>query len=228
MASFLPNISEIIRNRIIASKAKFYANDNISEFIDPAEIELLIDEVTEKMESVLRALIVDTDSDHNTKNTARRWAKMMINESFAGRYLPSPRVTDFPNVQQVDELYVVGPIQIRSMCAHHLVPIIGEAFIGVFPSEKLIGLSKFHRIADYYASRPQIQEELTMQIANEIEKLTNPAGLGVIVSAKHLCTGHRGVKDSNSRMVTSVVRGCMRANAHLKAEFLKLVEFTKN
>lgn len=220
-------ISELIRKRVLDSGINFYANESIAEFIKGGEIQLLVDEVSKKMQKVLEALVIDTSNDHNTHDTARRWAKMMVLESFRGRYFTKPKVTEFPNVKQVDELYTVGPIQVRSTCAHHLVPITGEAFIGVLPKDKLIGLSKFHRIVDHFSSRPQIQEELTMQIANEIFKYTDPHGLGVIISAKHLCCGHRGVKDPNSKMVTSVMLGSMRTQSNLKSEFLKLVEFTK-
>jgi GTP cyclohydrolase I len=220
-------ISDVIRDRLAAGKMRFFSNDNISSAIDEKDIPLLVDEVATKMQAVLKSLVIDTKNDHNSADTARRFAKMLVLETFNGRYVPMPDVTEFPNVNKVDELYVVGPINMRSSCAHHLVPITGQAYIGVLPQDKLIGLSKFHRIVAHIASRPQIQEELTDQIANELEALTEPLGLAVMVVGNHLCCGHRGVKDQGSRMVTSVMRGEMRTDKSLKEEFYRMVEQTK-
>jgi GTP cyclohydrolase I len=221
------SISAIIRKRLQEDGKRFYSNDNIATAIKPGELNKLVDEVAEKMDAVLESLVIDTQNDHNSKGTARRYAKMLLLETFSGRYIPAPEVTEFPNVKKVDELYMVGPIAIRSACSHHHVPITGSVYIGVLPQEKLIGLSKFHRIVNHIASRPQIQEEMTEQIADELGKLTEPQGLAVLVVANHMCCGHRGVKDSDSRMVTSVMRGEMRADKSLKDEFFKLVNLTK-
>lgn len=220
-------ISEVIRERLRVSKKRSFSNDNIASAIDPEDIPLLVDEVATKMEAVLKSLVIDTKNDHNSADTARRFAKMLVLETFNGRYVPVPDVTEFPNVNKVDELYVVGPINMRSSCAHHLVPITGVVYVGVLPKNKLIGLSKFHRIVAHIASRPQIQEELTDQIANELEELTEPLGLAVMIVGNHLCCGHRGVKDQGSRMVTSVMRGEMRTDKSLKDEFYHMVEQTK-
>lgn len=222
-------VSALIKARLKQSKTsnRYFSNDNISHAIQGEdELERLVDEVAAKMKGVMSSLIIDTKNDHNSKDTARRFAKMLVMETFGGRYVPEPDVTEFPNVNQVDELYVVGPIKIRSACAHHLVPITGQVWVGVLPQDKLIGLSKFHRTAQHIASRPQIQEEMTAQIADRLEQLTTPKGLAVLVRASHLCCGHRGVKDDESLMMTSVMRGEMRTNSSLKDEFFKLVSLT--
>jgi len=202
----------------------FFSNHNISQFIEPGERELLVEEVAEKFEAVLKSLVIDIDNDHNTNDTARRVAKMYVNETFAGRYSPMPKVTDFPNIKQYDSLYTVGPITIRSTCAHHFQNIVGRCWIGVLPGDKVIGLSKFNRIADWVASRPQIQEEMTEQIADEIQSITDAAGLAVVMKAEHHCMTMRGVKDHDSDMSTSVMRGDFKENAPLKAEFLSLIQ----
>ena len=189
-------ISDVIRKRINNNNTRYFANDNISEFIESEdEIEDLIDEVAEKFQAVLRSLVIDTDNDHNTKDTAHRVAKMFVKETFRGRYANSPKVTAFPNVTEYDELYVTGPITIRSTCAHHFQNIVGKAYIGVFPGKNVIGLSKFNRITDWIASRPQIQEEMTVQIADAIEKETMADGVAVLIQAEHHCMTHRGVKE---------------------------------
>ncbi|EGF33595.1 GTP cyclohydrolase I, partial [Oxalobacteraceae bacterium IMCC9480] len=154
-------VSQSIRQRILASKTRFHANDNIAEFIKPGELDALLEEVQGKMHSVLQSLVIDTDSDHNTQDTGRRVAKMFIHEVFRGRYVPMPALTEFPNAAHLNELMIIGPITVRSACSHHLCPIIGRIWIGVMPNEhsNLIGLSKYARIADWIMSRPQIQEE---------------------------------------------------------------------
>lgn len=221
------NVSTKIRARLANLEQRSFSNDNISAAMEPGDLELLVEEVATGMQAVMESLVIDTENDHNAQGTARRYAKMLIMETFNGRYVPEPDTTEFPNVRKVDELYVVGPITMRSTCAHHHQAITGSVWIGVLPEEKLIGLSKFHRNVNHIASRPQIQEEMTEQIADKLEVLTKPRGLAVLVVGNHLCCGHRGVKDAGSRMVTSVLRGEMRTDKSLKAEFLTLVELTK-
>ncbi len=221
------NVSNRIRARAADLGLRFFSNDNISAAVEPGELDDLVDEVTLKMQAVMEALVIDTDRDHNAQDTARRYAKMLVLETFNGRYVPEPDVTEFPNLMKVDELYVVGPINMRSTCAHHHQAITGSVWIGVLPNEKLIGLSKFHRVVNHLASRPQIQEEFTEQVADKLEKITEPKGLAVLVVGNHLCCGHRGVKDQGSRMVTSVLRGEMRTDKSLKAEFFTMVNLTK-
>lgn len=221
-------ISQVIRERIKNSKSRFFSNDNISEFIyDEDEVDEIVNEVAFKFQGVLDSLIIDTINDHNTNETAHRVAKMFVKEIFKGRYANPPKITAFPNVTEYDELYVTGPITIRSTCAHHFQNIVGKAYIGVFPGKNVIGLSKFNRITDWIASRPQIQEEMTMQIADAIEKETKADGVAVLVQAEHHCMTHRGVKEHESDMTTSVMRGAFRQDPSLKQEFFNIIHKMK-
>jgi len=221
-------ISEIIRNRIKGNNARYFSNDNISEFIESEdEIDELTKEVTIKFQSVLDSLVIDTTNDHNTNETAKRVAKMFVKEIFRGRYTNPPKVTAFPNITEYDELYVTGPITIRSTCAHHFQNIVGKAYIGVFPGKNVIGLSKFNRIIDWIASRPQIQEEMTVQIADAIQKETEAEGVAVLIQAEHHCMTQRGVKEHESDMTTSVMRGDFRKDASLKQEFFNIIHKMK-
>lgn len=227
-------ISEKIRQKILqrdnsldGRPVNYKATDNIAWALEPGDIDLLVDEVTEKFQGVLDSLIIDTKNDHNTNETAKRVAKMFVKEIFGGRYMPAPTVTSFPNVTSYDQLYVTGPITIRSTCAHHFMPIRGKCYIGVFPGARVIGLSKFNRIVDWLASRPQIQEELTMNIATEILHETEAEGVAVLLKAEHMCCTHRGVKEHESDMTTSVMLGKLRKDPSLKAEFLSIVRGMK-
>jgi GTP cyclohydrolase I len=178
----------------------------------------------EKLEELLDVLHIDYKNDHNTRDTPRRVARMFVEEILHGRYNSPPKITEFENVERYDQLIVTGPIEVRSMCAHHLMPICGQAFIGVLPSPdgKIIGLSKYDRIVDYFSARLQIQEELVAQIGNYIMEITKPRGLAVRISAVHMCKTHRGVRArSNSRMVNSAFYGEMSRNPDMKAEFLQ-------
>ena len=217
-------ISEIIRDRIKNSGQRFSANDNIADFINPGELEILEKEVASRVNDLLKSLVIDIENDHNTKETADRVSKMYLNEVFKGRYHQQPKVTSFPNDKNLDEIYTVGPISVRSSCSHHLVPILGECWIGIKPGNKVIGLSKFARVADWVFSRPHIQEEAVMILADEIEKLCEPKGLGIIVKAQHYCMKWRGVKEPNTSMINSVVRGDFRHDLSLKQEFFELVK----
>jgi len=221
------SISKRIKNRIEESGKPFLSTDNISEYIHPGEFELLLSEVEGKMLDVLQALVIDTENDHNTKGTARRVAKMYLREVFAGRYTEQPSLTEFPNAKSMDELYVVGPITVRSCCSHHLCPILGKVWIGIKPGNKVMGLSKFHRITNWIMERPQIQEEATIMLADKIEELIAPIGLGIVFTAQHFCCSTRGVKDSATWMTTSVVRGTLREEPSQKEEFLKLVKLNE-
>ena len=202
-------------------------NDNISELLSEEQIGIMQDNVENQFQKVLDALLIDTEKDHNTQETAKRVAKMMVREVFAGRYEPKPRITSFPNANQYDELYLTGPIKIRSTCAHHFQPIVGNAWVGIFPGKNVIGLSKFNRLVDWVASRPQIQEEMTVQIADIIEKETQEEGVAVVVKAEHMCLTHRGVKEHESDMTTSVVRGSLRNEESQKREFFTLLKGMK-
>ncbi|MBI5925230.1 MAG: GTP cyclohydrolase I [Aquabacterium sp.] len=222
-------ISVKIRERIKASQKRFHANDNIAEFIEPGELDKLLDEVQGKMSEVLSSLVIDTDSDHNTQDTARRVAKMYLNEIFRGRYHEAPAVTEFPNAERLNELMIVGPITVRSACSHHLCPIIGRVWIGVMPNEhsNLIGLSKYARLIDWIMSRPQIQEEAVTQVADILQSRMNPDGLAVVMEADHFCMHWRGVKDMDSKMINSVMRGSFLKDPNLRREFLSLVNHKK-
>jgi GTP cyclohydrolase I len=218
-------VSVKIRERILAARKRFHSNDNIAAFIEPGELEQLLDEVEAKMQAVLDSLVIDTASDHNTSETARRVAKMYVNEVFRGRYVKGPTITEFPNVEHLNELMIVGPITVRSACSHHLVPILGKLWVGVLPNEQsnLIGLSKYSRIADWVMSRPQIQEEAVMQLADELERRLKPDGLALVLEADHFCMQWRGVKDE-SHMTNSIMRGQFLINSELRREFLQLVK----
>ena len=218
-------VSVKIRERIQAARKRFHANDNIAEFIQPGELELLLDEVEEKMKAVLGSLVIDTEHDHNTDKTARRVAKMYLKEVFQGRYVPQPAITEFPNAEHLNELMIVGPITVRSACSHHLVPIMGKLWIGVLPNEhtNVIGLSKYARLAEWIMGRPQIQEEAVVQLADLIQRKTQPDGLAIVMEATHYCVGWRGVKDVDSKMINSVMRGSFLKDANLRREFLSLI-----
>lgn len=218
-------LSEVIRKRIKTKKARFHANDNIAAFIKPGELEVLIDEVAEKMQSVLESLVIDTQSDHNTKNTSKRVAKMFVNEVFNGRYVEKPSLTQFPNISQLNELMIIGPITVRSACSHHLCPIMGRVWIGILPNQHsaLIGLSKYSRLTDWVMSRPQIQEEAVVELADMIEEGVKPTGVAIVMEADHFCMQWRGVKDGDSKMINSVMRGSFLKDSNLRREFLSLI-----
>ena len=177
------------------------------------------------MQEVLKALVIDTESDHNTQETAKRVAKMFLREVFGGRYAKPPSVTEFPNVSRLNELMIVGPITVRSACSHHLCPIMGKVWIGLLPNEhsNLIGLSKYVRLTDWVMSRPQIQEEAVTMLANELQERVQPDGLALVMEADHFCMHWRGVKDTDSKMTNSVMRGAFLKDASLRREFLSLI-----
>ena len=218
-------VSVKIRERVLASKQRFHANDNIAEFIQPGELEALLDEVEDKMKAVLESLVIDTDNDHNTNETAKRLAKMYVKEVFNGRYVSSPEITEFPNAERLNELMIVGPITVRSACSHHFCPIIGKIWIGILPNQNtnVIGLSKYARLAEWVMGRPQIQEEAVVQLADLIQQKTRPDGLALVMEASHFCMAWRGVKDLDSRMINSVMRGAFLKDPILRREFLALI-----
>ena len=219
-----------IRDRLIRAGQRFHANDNISDFIEDGELDQLQGEVEQKMHDVLRALVIDTESDHNTRETARRVAKMFVREVFAGRYHAEPSVTEFPNVARLNELMIVGPVTVRSACSHHLCPIIGRVWIGILPNEHsaLIGLSKYARLVEWVMTRPQIQEEAMEQLAKLLQEKMQPDGLAIVMEADHYCMQWRGVKDMDSKMTNSIMRGAFLKNADLRREFLALMSGSKN
>ncbi len=218
-------VSVKIRERLAAARRRYHANDNIADFIRPGELEQLLDEVEARMQGVLDSMVIDTEGDHNTRNTARRVAKMYINEVFKGRYVRPPAITEFPNAEHLNELMIVGPITVRSACSHHLCPVIGKIWIGVLPNEhtNVIGLSKYARLVDWVMGRPQIQEEAVVQLADLIMEKTQPDGLAIVMEASHFCMSWRGVREMDSKMLNSVMRGVFLTNSTLRREFLALI-----
>ena len=180
--------------------------------------------VARKIEELFDVLMIDYHHDHNTQDTPARVAKMFVEETMRGRFSAPPQVTEFDNVERCEQLIVTGPLDVRSTCAHHLMPIYGHAFIGILPSAdgKIIGLSKYDRIVDYFSSRLQIQEELVKQIERFIVDNTAPRGLAVRISAVHMCKSHRGVRASHaSRMVNTAYYGDLAIDPQSKTEFLR-------
>lgn len=215
------SISNTIRNRLKQAGKRFHGNDNISEFIQEGELVQLQAEVETAMQQVLESLVIDTENDHNTKETAKRVAKMFVNETFGGRYAPAPRVTSFPNMGY-KSLYTSGPISVRSTCAHHFQNIVGKCWVGIVPEDEVIGLSKFNRIVHHIAERPQIQEEMTTEIAHELSKFAKTPNVAVVVKAEHHCMTHRGVKEHESDMTTAIMLGAFNEDPALKQEFYNI------
>jgi len=219
------SVSERIRGRLQKAQQRFHANDNISAYIQPGELDELQKEVAAKMLGVLQSLVIDVEHDHNTRETARRVAKMYVGEVFRGRYSAAPHITEFPNASHLNELMIVGPVTVRSACSHHLCPIMGRLWIGVMPNEDsdLIGLSKYSRVADWIMSRPQIQEEAIIQLSDLLVTMVKPDGLAVVMEADHFCMQWRGVKDNASKMINSVMKGVFLKDGALRREFLSLI-----
>jgi GTP cyclohydrolase I len=224
-----PEASRRIRERLQRARARFHANDNIARYIEPGELDELQQEVEGKLLGVLESLVIDTDGDHNTRETARRVARMYLSEVFRGRYVAEPPITQFPNIEHLNELLIVGPITVRSACSHHLCPILGRLWIGVLPNEhsNLIGLSKYARLADWVMSRPQIQEEAVTQLADLLQDRMQPDGLALVMEADHFCLQWRGIKDDEPKMTNSVMRGSFLKDANLRREFLALMQNRK-
>jgi len=198
-----------------------FANENKIKTKD--ELAAMQKKAALALKDVLEILEIDTQSDHNTMDTAQRIAKMWICEKFRGRYLPPPKITVFPNIKNIDQLMTIGPINLKSTCSHHFVDFVGRCWIGILPGDNLIGISKYARIVDWFARRPQIQEELTAQITHWIEETLQPKGVAVMIRAKHLCCCTRGVEDEQMEFVTTEIRGAFRTHASLKTEFYNQV-----
>jgi len=216
-------VSDRIRQRLDLAGVRYHANDNIAQFILPGELAALQEEVAGRLQGVLESLVIDAN-DHNSADTATRVARMFIHEVFQGRYVPRPEVTQFPNAERLDQLMVVGPIRMRSACSHHMCPILGHVWIGVLPNpdSRLIGLSKYARLCDWILSRPQIQEEAISMLADELEAHVRPDGLGILMEADHLCMQWRGVKQHETMMRSSVMRGRLLQDSDLRRQFFEL------
>jgi GTP cyclohydrolase I len=211
-------------NNLIRLRHPRRANEGVVGALDGTERETMIRAATLKLEELFDILQIDHKNDHNTRDTPRRVAKMYVEETMNGRYCEPPAITEFDNVTNFESLIVTGPIEVRSTCAHHLMPIYGEAFIGILPAPdgRIIGLSKYDRVVNHFASRLQIQEELVTQIARFLVEKTAPRGLAVRISAVHMCKTQRGVRSSTkSRMVSTSYLGVFQTDAALKAEFLQ-------
>ncbi|MBV8208737.1 MAG: GTP cyclohydrolase I [Burkholderiaceae bacterium] len=219
------SVSQRIRERLTKAGVRFHANDNIARHLEPGELEQLRAEVEGRVQDLLESLVIDTAGDHNTRDTAERVARMFVDEVFRGRYVPEPRLTQFPNVEHLNELMIVGPVIIRSTCSHHLCPIFGKLWVGVMPNEhsNLIGLSKYARLADWIMSRPQIQEEAVARLADLLQERVQPDGLALVMEADHFCLHWRGIKDTESKMTNSVMRGSFLKDVNLRREFLSLI-----
>jgi GTP cyclohydrolase I len=213
-------VSEHIRNNLKASNKRFWAGDNISEYITEENKELLIDEATEAFEAVLDTLLIDRENDPNSHGTARRLAKMYFNEIMAGRYEPNPDATAFPNdsVDRYEGMLVVRS-ELRSMCSHHHQPVKGVAYIGIIAASKLIGLSKYTRIAQWCATRGTLQEELCNDITREIMKATGSDNVAVYIQATHGCCENRGIMAHSSLTQTTVLKGVFKNDPDAKKEF---------
>ena len=207
-----------------AAKIASLGNESVHGLMNEADRESMKLAAARKIEELFDILFIDHKNDHNTRDTPKRVAKMFVEETMRGRFSSPPRITEFDNVEHYEQLIVTGPIELRSTCAHHLMPIYGHVTIGILPAAngKIIGLSKYDRIVDHFASRLQIQEELVKQIERYIVEATKPRGLAVRISAVHMCKTHRGVKAARSaRMINSTYYGDLASEAMLRAEFLQ-------
>lgn len=201
------------------------ANQTLSNALEQEDINEIRGDVEEAVQGVLRALRIDTEHDPNSHETAKRIAKMYVDEIFSGRFYEKPKVTEFPN-EGMDELMVVGPIEVKSTCSHHHMPFIGQCYVGIYPGENVIGLSKYHRLVDWYCRRPQIQEELTKQISDEIQAQTGANGVAVVMKAEHFCAKMRGVEACDGSFTTSSMTGCFREEPSMKKEFFDLIQWS--
>ena len=223
------NLSQVIRTQMQSQGKRFWAGDNISDYVDEEQKEVLINEATLAFEQVLDALLIDRETDPNSKGTARRLAKMYFNEIMAGRYEPAPDATAFPNDSQDRyEGMLVVRSELRSMCSHHHQPVTGVAYIGIIAAQKLIGLSKYTRIAQWCARRGTLQEELCNDIAREIEKATGATDLGVYIQATHGCCENRGIMAHSSLTQTTVLHGAFKTDPGVKKEFFDNIKLQQD
>ncbi|QIG70624.1 GTP cyclohydrolase I protein [Rhizobium phage RHph_I1_18] len=218
-------LSSKIRERLNNAGVRFWAGDNISEHISEAEVDALVDELAVKFEGVLDSLVIDRFNDPNSMDTGRRMAKMYVYELMAGRYEKQPNITAFPNTESKTRFtgMLTATAEIKSMCSHHHQPVTGKCWIGILPSTKVIGLSKYARLAQWYARRGTLQEELTRQIADAIMKSTETKDVGVVISAQHGCCTNRGIMAHDSTTFTSVLEGQF-FNPSVKSEFMQFVQ----
>jgi len=223
------NLSQVIRERMKSDNKRFWAGDNVSDYVNDNVKPELINEATEAFEKVLDTLLIDRETDPNSKGTARRLAKMYYNEIMAGRYDPAPDATAFPNDSEDRyEGMLVVRSELRSMCSHHHQPVAGVAYIGIIAAEKLIGLSKYTRIAQWCARRGTLQEELANDIAREIQKATGAKDVGVYVQAVHGCCENRGIMAHSSLTQTTVLKGAFKDDQSTKKEFFDNIKLQQD
>ena len=232
------SVSMDIIRRLKGAGKRFFANDNISEYILEGELKLLEDELTEKFTDVLKSLIIDVENDPNSMETGRRMAKMYLHEIFRGRYYPTPKVTAFPGQRAsqslpyaVNTLYtglLVIRVEIKSTCSHHHAPVTGTAYIGILPGKKILGLSKYVRLAQHLARRGTLQEELTQDILREISTLSGSQDVAVYIAARHGCVENRGVGAHNSLTQTVELGGRFYSEPDLRKEFYDNIELQQS
>ena len=222
-------ISQIIKDRIKADGARAWANDNISNYLEEGEKQKLIEEAMPAFENVLQSLVIDTETDPNSKDTAKRMAKMYINEIMSGRYDPMPNPSAFPNyIEGGYEGMLVVRSELTSLCSHHHQTVKGVAYIGIIAGPKLLGLSKYTRIAQWCARRGTLQEELNVMIADAIQKETGSEHIGVYVQATHGCCENRGIMATSSLTQTTVLRGAFKDEADVRKEFIDNVKLQQD
>jgi GTP cyclohydrolase I len=223
------NLAQVLRDRMRREGKRYWAGDNISDYVEENFKEELINDATKAFESVLDALLIDRENDPNSKGTARRLAKMYFNEIMAGRYEPAPDATSFPN--EGEDAYtgmLVVRSELRSMCSHHHQPVNGVAYIGILPNGKVIGLSKYTRIAQWCARRGTLQEELCNDIAREISKATDSKNVGVYIQATHGCCENRGIMAHSSLTQTTVLKGAFKDDVGTKKEFFDNIKLQQD
>lgn len=222
-------LGDYLRFKMRRDQKRFWAGDNISEYVTEQDKERLIDEAAEAFETVLDRLLIDRETDPNSKGTARRLAKMYFNEIMSGRYEPAPDATAFPNdsADRYEGMLVVRS-ELRSMCSHHHQPVAGVAYIGIIAAEKLIGLSKYTRIAQWCARRGTLQEELANDIAREIQKATGARDVGVYIQATHGCCENRGIMAHSSLTQTTVLKGAFKSDPGVKKEFFDNIKLQQD
>ena len=219
------NISELIKERLEDAGIRYWANDNISSVLEEGDKEKLIEEAIPAFENVLQKLLIDTKTDPNSQDTARRMAKMYINEIMSGRYDPMPNPSAFPNyIENGYEGMLVVRSELTSLCSHHHQTVKGVAYIGIIAGPKLLGLSKYSRIAQWVARRGTLQEELNVMIANKIQEITGTEHVGVYVQATHGCCENRGIMAHSSLTQTTVLRGAFKDEPDVRKEFIDNVK----
>lgn len=224
----MESVSKKIKKRLCENNIRFYASDNISDYIKEGEKEELIEEIAEKFDGVLRSLVIDVDNDPNSRETPKRLAKMYINEIMSGRYFPSPDINSFPNESQEKyEGMIIIRAEIYSLCSHHHQNVFGTAYIGIIPEKNILGLSKYIRLAQWEARRGTLQEELCGRIRNTIGEVAETENVAVYIEARHGCVECRGVGAANSLTQTCVLGGVFKSDMKVREEFYHSIALQK-